>query len=702
MHFQLHSISIAICASLGALAASASHAQDVPTLPTVTVTADRSEAPTTSPLVTSDTATLLEQEPGMGVGAAGGVSGLPVLRGMADDRIKILVDGLDATAACGNHMNPPLSYVDPTQVRAVNVVAGISPVSMGGDNIAGVIAVQTAQPVFAQAGEGPLRQGKLSTQFRSVDNATTFGAQASFASEALSLTYTGATAKADSYKDGNGDKVLDTLYKSTNQSLLLAAKSGDDLWTLRVADQRIPYQGFANQYMDMTYNHGASGNLAYQGRFDWGVLDARVFAQNTEHRMGFFSEERTGTMPMNTYGKDRGVVIKAELPAGGGALRLGGEYHRLRLDDWWPAVDGSMMMGPQAYVNVNNGERDRTAVFGEWEGPLSAGWSVSAGMRYESVRMNAGEVQSYGCGMMCAADNAAAAAFNAADRARTDHNIDLTALARHDLSDNLNLEFGYARKTRSPNLYERYSWGQGTMATTMIGWFGDANGYVGDINLKPEVANTLSAAFKWFDPGQDAWHFEVAPYLTYVENHIDVDSLGSFNPYMRMSETKQKLQFANHDARLFGVTLSGDWLAAKSADTGDWTVRGKLDWMRGQRVDGGDLYRIMPPNLNLTLENKRGPLTAFAQWVLVAGKHRVDERRDEYQTPGYALFNLGASYQVNKVVSLQLGVRNLFDRDYALPLGGLNLAAFKTLNTPSLEPLRGQGRSVDVGLSVAF
>jgi iron complex outermembrane recepter protein len=702
MNPKPHPLSIAICTALSALASSASHAQSTPTLPTVVVRADKTEAPATSSLATSDTATLLEQTPGLSVSAAGGVSGLPALRGLADDRIKILVDGIDATAACGNHMNPPLSYVDPTQVKAANVIAGISPVSMGGDNIAGVISVQTAKPVFAQPGEGLLKQGQLSTQFRSVDKAMTFGAQASVASETLSLTYTGATTKADSYKDGNGNKVLDTLYKSTNQSLLFAAKNGGDLWTLRLADQQIPYQGFANQYMDMTHNHGLSGNLAYRGKFGWGMLDARVFAQNTEHRMGFFSDERTGTMPMNTNAQDRGYVIKVELPAAAGALRLGTEYHRLRLDDWWPAVSGSMMMGPKAYVNINDGQRDRFGVFGEWEGPVSAGWVASAGLRYESVRTDAGQVQGYGCGMMCAPDNAAASAFNAADRAKTDHNFDITALARHDLSDSLNVEFGFARKTRSPNLYERYSWGRGTMAMTMIGWFGDANGYVGNINLKPEVANTLSTSFKWFDAARDAWHFEVSPYLTYVENYIDVDTVGSFNPYMRMSETKQKLQFANHNARLYGVSLSGDWRALKNAATGDWTLRGKLDWMRGQRVDGGDLYRIMPPNLNLTLENKQGQLTTFAQWMLVAGKRRVDVRRDEYQTPAYALLNLGASYQVNKVLSLQLGVRNVFDRAYALPLGGVNLAEFKTQNTSSLEALQGQGRSFDVGLAVAF
>ena len=52
---------------------------------------------------------------------------------------------------------------------------------------------------------------------------------------------------------------------------------------------------------------------------------------------------------------------------------------------------------------------------------------------------------------------------------------------------------------------------------TMIGWFGDGNGYVGDINLRPEVANTLSATAKWSDGARKDWEFDVTPYYTYVK-----------------------------------------------------------------------------------------------------------------------------------------------------------------------------------------
>lgn len=650
-------------------------------------------------LATSDTAALLSGHSGFSVYSAGGVSGLPVLRGLADDRIKIRIDGAEITSACGNHMNAPLSYIDPTQVRVANVMAGITPVSMGGDSIAGTINISSTQPVFAKTGAGILTMGDASILSRSVDNSLTTNVSGTVASDRLSLNYSGAQAQGDSYKDGNGHKVLDTLYKSSNQSVTLGAQGDGNLWILKVGEQTIPYQGFPNQYMDMTGNHGVFANLGYNGEFAWGKLEAKVYWQDTRHKMGFFTQEKPGNMPMDTHGRDIGYTFKAELPLkDGDTLRLGNEYHRFTLNDWWPPLAGSMMMGPKTYVNINDGARDRFALFAEWESKLNQQWSSLLGVRHESVKTDTGNVQDYGCGMMCAMDTAAANAFNARSHDKRDNNIDLTALFRYEPVRTASYEFGYARKTRSPNLYERYSWGAGTMAQTMIGWFGDANGYTGDIDLKPEVAHTISATADWHDAGTSAWDVKLTPFYTYVKDYIDVDPLGT---YMSMAGyTKALLKFANHDAHLYGVNLVWHTPVWETPSYGSGDFKGKFDWTRGRRNDGGDLYHIMPPNLTLGLEQQLKAWTNSVELLLVAAKSDVDVRRLEDQTSGYALVNIGTRYQLSNGVSVLVGVRNLFDRNYALPLGGVNIAAASAGG--QIGSLLGQGRSIDVGLKLRF
>lgn len=105
---------------------------------------------------TSDTASLLNGVPGLSFYTNGGVSSLPVIHGLADDRVKVLVNGMSLEAACSNHMNPALSYIDPGNVGSINVLAGITPVSNGGDSLSGTIVVDSPLPEFAGAGKGIL------------------------------------------------------------------------------------------------------------------------------------------------------------------------------------------------------------------------------------------------------------------------------------------------------------------------------------------------------------------------------------------------------------------------------------------------------------------------------------------------------------------------------------------------------------------
>lgn len=687
---------------VAALPSMAALAADDVALPAIVVTGHQAD-PAAASLATSDTARLLSSRPGASVWGAGGVSALPVLRGLADDRLKVNIDGAESTSACGNHMNSPLSYVTSTQVIAAQVVAGISPVSLGGDNIGGVIAVDTLQPLFAKPGEGLLAGGELSLQARSVDQGRTVGVQAHVANASLSAAYSGGMTQAESYKDGHGNTVLDTLYKATNHAVTLAAQGDGHRVTFKAGQQTIPYQGYVNQYMDMTHNRGVFANLGYAGQFGWGRLEAKLYSQNTQHEMGFFTPEKTGTMPMNTHGRDLGVKVKAELPWQAGTLRLGQEFHRFRLDDWWPPVTGSMMMGPGTYQNIVNGKRSRLAFFGEWEGQLNAQWRTLLGLRNETVTTNAGNVQDYGCGMMCMADSMAAMAFNARDRHQRDNLLDATALATYTAGTyagtHAEYELGLARKSRVPNLYERYTWGRGTMAMTMTGWFGDANGYVGNIDLKPETAHTLSATGRWHDAGKQAWEASVTPYFTYVKDYIDVDVIGSYVPYMRMgAASRALLQFANHDAHLYGINSA--W-RARITEGGTFT--GKLDITRGKRNDGGSLYQLMPAVLSLGWAQQWQSFTGTVDVIGVASKTAVDTRRGETKTAGYALVNLGGQFQVNRALSLQAGVRNLFDRAYDLPLGGANLAAFKAnAAATQMGAVPGQGRSIDVGMKLKF
>ncbi|MFA6178182.1 MAG: TonB-dependent receptor [Candidatus Methylopumilus sp.] len=678
-------------------------------LPAVDVTAKRMDdafngSVDNARLNAADTSALLANQPGISLYQSGGVSSLPVIRGLNDDRIKILVDGAELTSACGNHMNPPLSYISPASVASIRVLAGITPVSMGGDSIAGTIAVSSPKPAFA-TGDSLLYQGSFSTYYRSNNNGLSSALGASIASQNLSLGFTGTIDRANSYQDGHGNKVRSTQFDRRTQTFTLGAIGENQQFTLKVGHQDIPYQGYVNQYMDMVGNQSNFVNANYAHQFAWGDVDTRIYWQEVSHEMGFFSSEKTGVMPMKTRGQDYGYAIKASIPfAQIHTLRVGNEFHRNKLDDYWPPVAGSMMMGPLTFININDGRRDRFGVYAEVESKWSQQWSSLLGLRDDYVRSDAGDVHGYALtGMMSAADIAAANVFNASSHAKSDNHIDLTATTQYEPDPTYSLEFGYARKTRSPSLYERYTWGRGTMAMMMTGWFGDANGYVGNLDLKPEVANTISTTLSWHAADKQDWEVKLTPYYTYVQDYIGVNRIGTFHPRMSMSDTKALLQFDNQDAQFYGVDMSWKHGVWDNAQFGQGRVYGALGWVKAERVsDGADLYHIMPLNLRMTMEHKVNAWTNALDFQLVERKSNVDDQRFELKTAGYALMNLRTSYQWEKA-RLDIGVTNLLDKLYYLPLGGVNYANWKAEGAVGqMASVAGMGRSLNVGLTLKF
>lgn len=658
---------------------------------------------------TDDTTQLLQSIPGTSVYNTGGVSGLPVIHGMNDDRVNTLINGMPLPSACPNHMNAPLSYITPAGVGAFTTVNGITPVSQGGDSIAGTVIANSPPPEFAAPGETIHVSSEIAGFYRSNNDNYTTSIGTTVANDTYSVNYTTSFSTAGNYNGGGGDgEMPSSEYRAFNQMVTGAARGTDDMITLQFGHQYIPYQGYPNQYMDMIDNRSYFGNAAYERSFGWGQLSTRVFIQTVDHEMNFLNDKGgtdngEGGMPMLTDALNVGYRIAAKIPLNErDTINVGNEFYYNWLDDYWPAVAGSMMMGPDKYVSINDGVRNRLGTFAEWEARWNNRWSSLVGVRNDTVWMDTGDVQPYDQtpGMMNL-DAEAAAAFNARGHARTDVNFDWTALTRFTADENQTYEVGYARKTRSPNFYERYAWGTGTMSSSMIGWFGDGNGYVGDIGLKPEVAHTFSATADWHGGGDVPWRLRITPYYTYVENYIGVEKVRDFTDVVGDPTGFSQLRFANHDAQFYGVDIGASTELWESEALGRFTLFGSLGFVRGQDLNTDtNTYQQMPLNSRLTLAHDRGPWSAAAEVVAVADKSKVDGTRNELKTDEYALFNLRASYGVGPA-RVYFGVDNVFDTAYDLPLGGIAVSKLDD-NGGRRQQVWGMGRSFVAGLSLQW
>ncbi len=696
---------------------------------------------------TSDTASLLRGVPGLSLQGAGGTSSLPAIHGLGGDRLRIKIDGMDLIASCPNHMNPPLSGLDPSAVGALEVWTAIAPVSAGGDSLGGTIVARTRDPQFASAGEAPRTSGELATFVRSNGHARGVNLSARHASQTWALSYGGALARADNLDAGAAfkpatltdtgragrrlplDEIASTGYETHNHQLGLAWRQEGQLLDLRLAMQKVPEQRYPNQRMDMLKNDQLRANLRWQGSFDWGTLEARVYGESVDHFMDFGADKRfwygtlseagepmqgepcapirfrgdpEGTcaagMPMSTDSRNHGLTLAAEHALAGNArLRTGVELQRYRLDDVWGASGGGM--GPDEFINIADGRRDRLALYGEWEGQPAPRWTALIGLRVERVTSDAGEVHGYSALPTAPGQQLAeAAAFNARQRRRQDDNLDFSLMARWAVDAQLTLQAGVARKSRSPNLYERYVWSSWPMAATMNNFVGDGNGYVGNPDLKPEVAHTLSTTLDW-RAADRSWQLALTPYLTRVSDYIDALARAGWRPGQF-----NVLDYANQSARLYGI----DILARRELGDGDlgrWGLQGVLSSVEGKNRDTGDrLYQQMPLNVRLTLTHSHAGWNNALEAVVVRAKSRVSELRNEVATPGYGLLNLRVQRRWQHL-RLDLGVENLFDKSHALPTGGTYVGQGRTMSMNGIPwgiAVPGPGRSVYASLTAMF
>jgi iron complex outermembrane receptor protein len=389
-------------------------------------------------------------------------------------------------------------------------------------------------------------------------------------------------------------------------------------------------------------------------------------------------------------------------------------------------------MGPNTLWNINDGRRDVFGTYLEWEGKHGRGFTELLGIRSDVVLMNTGNVQGYNASATLtgsSAYNADATAFNSVSHSRLDANFDAAAMVRYEPDTNTTFELGYARKTRSPNLYERYLWvKQSAMSVDMNGWFGDLNGYAGNLNLRPEVANTASVTASLHDRARKRWELKITPYYTYIQDYIDAgrcpvgeNGLGNGCSAARFNATSSglstvpyvTLQFGNYAAGLAGVDGSWRVLLGGNDSVGDFSLSGVAGYLHGKDTAAAapgspgqePLYHMMPLNAKTALEHRRGKWSSDIGLQAVDAKSHVQAVRMELPTPGYALVNLRTSYRwrVERDTSLRLdaGIDNVAGRNYVLPLGGRYYGpTMAAIEAGASVP--GMGRTFYAGLTFGF
>lgn len=643
---------------------------------------DPEVAPETAP----DTATLLQRAPGANVNRNGPLTGIAQYRGMFGQRVNALVDGMSINSGGPNGMDPPLSYIPRSQLGSLTVIRGIAPVSSGAETIGGTILATSRTSRFSP--DDKLTPSMdITTGGASADSSGYVDASGSVATRDQRLHMFATRERGSNYEFADG-KVKPTRYERNNLGGGYGFRRGQQEFSLDLRRNETDPSGTPSLPMDIIDINTTMAQGEYRGKLNGYALHGQIYWSDINHKMSNYElrEPPPAMMPSmppmtrltNATSSGSGYRFDTGVALGPGSLMLGTDGHL--------AEHNSTVVDPVnnpafRLESFNDVKRDVYGLFAEWNGAVAMGWTVQLGARYNRVDMDAGDVSS---SMMTA--DALQTRFNNADRSKTDDNLDLMAKLAHALSSRLSVEIEAGRKTRSPSYQERYLW----LPLEATNGLADGNTYVGDINLDPEVAYEIGTGFDWHTAKV---YFEPRVFYRYVDNYIQgvpaTDPLViAFNP--------AALQFANVDATLYGA--DAPWGLTLNDN---WRLDGVVSYVRGKRDDISDnLYRIAPLNGRATLTYRKNRWWAATEGVAYADQNKVSKTNNESKSDGYALMGVKAGIELARNLTLTGGIDNVFDKEYADHLSGINRVSGTDVAPGTRIP--GYGRNYFASLRLSY
>lgn len=626
-------------------------------LSTITVEGDRGASTPLSTVVQDnaklvsqpvDIGDLLREQPGFGLIKRGGYALDPVFRSFKAEQLNIIYDGgVQVVHACPGRMDPISTHVNPSEIKALEIVKGPFSVRHG-QTMGGVVNIVTDDQAPAPGWGGFAEVG-----YESNGDSRLTQAGLEYSTSIADFSVSGGLKDFGNYQSGDGT-TIPSAFRAYDYSLSAGLSPN--------ANQRLQAswrQSFGRDILHAGLMMDTDSDDASVFSLDYKVqnlspklygLTVKAYGSQVDHAMSnarrpnFMMVEAVATVQSQTLG---GKVEANWLPGAKSILYTGLDYRRIsRSGERVRTIKRNMMTGeplPQPMVSTDPIWQDAyindVGAYAEYRYLISDRLSWNSGLRLDWVNANS---------------NAPAPGFTEQYgllEAQNDLNLSLNSSLNAQLSDEWSLQLALGRGTRSANMIERYIYHFNLGV--------DPFEYLGNPNLKPEANHQAELSIRFegerWQVGGNVFYSLLTDYITAA-----VDSTLP-RKYMPMSEPRFARRFTNIDR---AMQAGFEWDAAYRFNDrlsvytlGAYTHAHNQDWDE-------PLAQITPLEGSLGIKYQRERWWTDLRSRFVAEQNRVSPTFGETTTPGFQTYDLRMGAEVLPGLNLGFSILNILDANY--------------------------------------
>lgn len=604
-----------------------------------------------------DAGALLRSLPGIDAVRRGALGMDPVVRGLRETQVGVYVDGVRSFPGGPGGMDSPLSHVDPSAIRSLEVIKGPYALTWGAGNMS-AIRVET----LPLPGDGAAPLGaRIFTGYDSNLEGAEVGAETAGAVGRVRYAASGAWRRAEDYTTGDDVEVPAAFRTAEARTKLGVRTSPNSLLTLSGAYQAQRDIDYPGRPMNADYFDVYNGSARWELKRDRGALlglDALVYAYDVDHEM------TNDGKPTAEPNPDRMPPFPLDMSTWAGIRVYGGRL-ATRLDagrDWRVELGGDVYSATHD-AGRRRGRRDTGALLGTdliWGGAniVDAGLFARAERAFGGIDLSAA----------VRVDRVRAAADSASEFFRTNVSDDLDASETNlsaaltvgmPVSSHWTLSTGLGSVVRTADANERFS-DRNPSRKMQIG-----ADFVGDPGLAPERSTQLDL---WLEGRYPRIALSLNVFGRRIDDHITIAPT-ELPPRSAMS-APTVYSYVNGDAVYWGYEATA---ALRLPHALTLSAATAYLYGRDETLDE-PAFGVPPLRGDLRLRWEPGTKGTFleAAWHGVARQDRVATTRGEVETPGYGAVDLQGGLDLTRRVRLRAGVNNVTDTEIVNHLNGTN------------------------------